>query len=61
MHSAGGLDLADHRQEHLRILFRMVQTQIAMVVSGEDLQSAAQNRVIQQFSGCTDQGLLFAA
>ena len=39
----------------------MVQTQIAMAISGEDLQSAAQNRVIQQFSGCADRGLLFAA
>ena len=48
-------------QKHLCICLRMVQTQIAMVVSGENLQSAAPNRVIQQFSGCADRGLFFAA
>ena len=32
-----------------------------MAISGEDLHSAAWDRVTQQFSGCTDQGLLFAA
>ena len=39
----------------------MIQTQIAVVVSGEAFQSAAWDRVIQQFSGCADRGLLLAA
>ena len=40
--------LANHRQEYQRICLRMIQAQIAVVVSGEDFHSAAQDRVIQQ-------------
>jgi len=47
--------------DHLRVLFRVVQTEIAMTVSGEDFQGAVRNYVIQQFSGCADRCLLFAA
>ena len=39
----------------------MIQAQIAVVVSGEAFQSAVRDHTIQQFSGCADRGLLFAA
>ena len=42
-------------------MFRVVQAQIAMAISGEDFHGAVRNRVIQQPSGCADRGLLFAA
>ena len=60
-HTLSNPSLRDQRQKHLRICLRMIQAQIAVVVSGEAFQSAVRDHTIQQFSGYADGGLLFAA